>query len=154
MNYKTQVFTEQQLKEFFEKGKTTTIEPVKKDERIFDKDWKEIDSGLGQVIIYDPIKGKSKTICKVGELVQAVVKGEKQWYCPECNEIRRTVGLEIEICFEHSENNLIRLEPLLVRLEKIEGKKTIKKHKGRHTKQWRSVFDNPDCWLKTWGRKE
>ncbi len=162
MNYKTQVFSEQHLKDGVKGLEVVTTEPVKKDQRIFDKAWKEIDNGLGQVIIYDPIKGKSKTICEVGEVRQAVnEKGEKLWFCSQCSMISRKdysrVDDTLHFYCKHSMDKIsvtvwkymyvddkkqhfksLGWEPLLFRLEKIDTHE----------------YDTEKSWLKSWKAKK
>lgn len=126
---KTQQFTDWQLKDLSKGLTVTTVESVKKGDikemtnpRNFSQPYIngdrisiDCEADIGRIF-----NGK-KTICKVGDIVQAVnEKDEKQWYCPECKKTD---------CAD------IANKPLLVRLKKIvEGKYDTEKFRF---KTWR-----------------
>ena len=144
MNYKTQGFTEQQLQDLPKGLEVTTAEPVKKGEYSLPsiKDNWEI-KGIGK---------DKKEVSLVGEVVQATnEKGEKQWYCPECKEVKESElefmkSHHLRFCFGLGTKKPKKIKfakPLLFRLEKIEEKTCPKESTTRYE----------DMWLKSWGLK-
>lgn len=147
--YKTQVFTEQQLKDLVAGKKAVTAESVKKG---------EIDSHYNSIkdLVSEEIQGirnkEGKRIIQVGEVVQALnEKGEKQWYCSVCGNIAKVIiKSDNSICcgvsLTKKGKKIARqtlekeFEPLLVQLNKIEKKTCPKESTTRYD----------DMWLKTW----
>ena len=137
MIYKTQVFTEQQLKDGVKGLEVVTAEPVKKGDVVKVIRGKEI----REVVDLSGGTAFEKIIFKVGELVQAVnEKGEKQWYCPTCfkswgiiSEVKRGVKI-----WDWNKDCEKPLKPLLFRLIKIDG--------NGHTEI--------EYWLKSWKAKK
>lgn len=166
--YKTQVFTEQQLKDLPNGLEVTTVGPVKKGERLVEH-YKTKKLEINATIYLD----NKKSVCQVGEVVQACnEKGEKAIYCTgPCHSAQTQkdngdFGYEIqspqtEECWEGEMN------PLLVRLEKIKKDHKQCEHcegEEGHMEdgEW---IDCPYCegeggdwhgyyWLKTWKAKE
>lgn len=126
MIYKTQVFSEQQLKDLPKGKEVVTIESVKKDENYADKIFPN--ERVRRIYF---VSKNAKELFRIGDVVQAVnEKSEKQWYCPICNKI----NLQWD-CNQHPESNE---KPLLVRLGKTEDKHAFGK----------------EYWLKTWKAKK
>ena len=124
---KTQKFSKQELKEFVEKGKTTTCEPVKEGEYPY--------PGRKAAIGYVTNKN-GKKLFSVGEVVQASnEKGEKYWYCPFCFEFNHSGTFIHKNCMGCSKSQNIphsTKKPLLVRLEKIEKETIEQLHKTHY----------------------
>lgn len=151
---KTQMFTEQQLKDLASGKEVQTCEPVKKGEEERKENGFIPFEGMEHSYMPDEKDSwieeirdsKNKLICKVGEVRQAVnEKGEKQ--CKNCRSeldvfgkdknkeiiwrhIKRPVGMTVasEKCFTP--------EPLLVRLKKIE-EETYDKSKEFWFQTWK-----------------
>ncbi len=138
MNYKTQVFTEQQLKDGAKGLVVVTTEPVKKGEYLD----VNAETRLDGIILHIPEEETLKIVCEVGEIRQAVnEKGWKQHHCPKCKLIRSNIGDRIikYWCCDNEDCGEL-LKPFLFRLEKIE-RKTV----------WEKKKDGPkDSWLKSW----
>lgn len=126
---KTQKFSEQRLEELVEKGETTTTEPVKKGEKLYD--WCEpvevcrIDEKTGAELLF-----------KVGEVRQAVnEKREKIFYCNDCKEMANEKHLKKDPYSGCPTCGIDKPNPLLVRLKKIE-EQTYDKTKKFRFKTW------------------
>ena len=128
---KSQVFSEKQIKDLAEGKEVVVVEPVKKGEYL------DVHPTKGTPCIM--IKYLKETMMSilsfVGEVVQASnEKGEKQWFCPKCNNIvKQKKELNYYECecnggwtdFKPPLQKDFPWKPLLVRLEKIEEQKTM-----------------------------
>lgn len=115
---KTQNFSEEQLKDAVAGKPVVTIEAKKEGERLI-PEW------MGEnVHITETIHNGKDCIYQVGEVVQAMnEKGEKQWFCPDCQNIFDKEEARLDSMESHDCEcgyNSIFWKPLLVRLEKIE----------------------------------
>ena len=144
--------TKQELKELMEKGFFVRAEPVKKGDTPVYLGYNNTLSKTGPI---SEIWNKSgETIADVGEEFSVKnKKGEKQWFCPNCNNIvKQKKELNYYECecnggwtdFKPPLQKGFPWKPLLVRLDKIEGKIV-----------WENKRDGPkDCWIKTFKKVE
>ena len=132
---KSIVATEQELKQLMEKGFFVRSEPVKKGEGSYG-----IKTNLGSQIL--SVIKNNKLIYDVGEVFSVKnEKGEEQWFCPKCGFIRKNINACRNIvdlfcfgCLNEEQDETIKPKPLLVRLDKIEEKKT------NYINQWLKTF--------------
>lgn len=143
MNYKTQVFSEPQLKDLVNGKEVVTTSPRPKDEKLRE----ELPyPDLKPIGIFREYPEGIVLLWEVGKEYQAVnEKGEKQWYCPKCNWTKPNYFM----CAHSADQEAKHAIPLLVLLTKIEEKKdynlTLDEGIG---------FTKIPVWLKTWRLKE